>query len=300
MKELLSEELFNAISSQFSFTKIEEIRLRANCPVVICSGGTNYILKRDISSYYIASDNELNYCISRATQNSLYAMNDQIKQMYISYKGGVRIGLTGEVVENSNKINTIKYINSINIRIPHQVKDFASMAISFIKNKNIIHSTLIVSPPGVGKTTLLRDLCRLIGSDQQVKNILLVDERFEIANCIKGRPILDVGIFTDIISGGNKQFAFNQGIRSLKPNVIITDELGSEEDITAVASAIEKGVSVIASIHAKSHLDLVNIPSIKTLLDGGKITRIIVLSEQTQNRYLGIYDNKFSCLYMPY
>ena len=299
MKDLITTNLYQAIASQFVIENIEEIRLRANSPVVVCSAGKNFLLKNQ-NGYYITTDYELNYAISRATQNSLYAVNDQLQQMFISYKGGIRIGITGDIVQADNNVKTVKYINSINIRLPHQVKDFSKIALNFIYNNGKINSTLVVSEPGGGKTTLLRDICRGISAYSKVHNVLLVDERYEIACCNKGRPMLNVGLFTDIISGGNKQFAFNQAVRSLNPDVIITDELASVEDYNAVKKAVNSGVSVIASVHANNQIELMNNPQIKELLTTEVFTRIIVLSANTPNRYLGIYDNKLKCLYMPY
>lgn len=299
MKNLLPNNVYTAINNQFIFSQIEEIRLRANCPIVVCISGKNYVLKND-SQCFIATDYELNYCLSRATQNSLYAVNDQLKQMYLSYTGGVRIGLTGDIVSNGQNVSTIKHINSVNIRLPHQVKEFANLALNFIYNKGQINSTLIVSEPGAGKTTLLRDICRGLGTCNTIHNILLVDERYEIACCVKGRPMLNVGLFTDIVSGGNKQFAFSRAIRALKPDVIVTDELASDEDILAAKKAILSGVKVIASIHAKNQLELLNNPLIKNMLQQGLFSRVIVLSNNLQGRYQGIYDNQLKCLYMPY
>ncbi len=300
MQNLLSNNLYNAICNQFVFSQIEEIRLRANCPIVVCVQGKNYVLNGQSSNYYIATDYELNYCLAKATQNSLYAVNDQLKQMYISYTGGVRIGITGQIVSNQNIVTTVKHINSINIRLPHQVKDFSNVALNFIYNNGSIDSSLIVSEPGAGKTTLLRDICRALGTYNKIHNILLVDERNEIASTVNGRPMLNVGLFTDIITGGTKTFAFSQAIRSLKPDVIITDELASAEDFLATERAIKSGVSVIASVHAKNQLELIHNPQIKQMLQQGLFKKIVVLSSNIQGRYQGIYDNNLKCLYMPY
>ena len=249
---------------------------------------------------YYATDNDLNHAIATATQNSFYSVSEQIKQMYLTYEGGIRIGITGEIVSTPAGITTIKHINSLNIRLPHQVKHFADVALNFICDGNKINNTLIVSDPGAGKTTLLRDICRGLSCQNTIHNILLVDERCEIANVINGRPTLSVGLFTDIISGGNKLVAFGQGIRSLKPNVIVTDELYSEEDYQAIKRASQSGVNVIASVHAKNQFELLNNIHAKDLIDSGIIKRIIVLSQSSKTRYQGIYDNHMKCLYMPY
>lgn len=297
--KLVNKNLYNKLASQFNLSQIEEIRIRANCPVVVCVKSRNYVLKGDIKQYYVATDEDINYTLAVATQNSLYAVNDQIKQMYISFDGGVRIGITGDIVTNNGVVSTVKYINSINIRIPHQVTNFSNIAMDYIYNHGKVASTLVVSEPGAGKTTLLRDICHNLSLQNTINNVLLVDERYEIANSINGRPTLNVGIFTDVISGGNKLHAFSFGIRALKPNVIVTDELASESDYEACRRAVESGVAVIASMHAKNQYELVKNIYAKKLLADGVFQRIIVLSEMSPNRYQGIYDNNLRCLYMP-
>ena len=300
IKDILSAELYELINKQFNMASVEEIRIRANRPVVICSGGKNFVLASTNREYYIATDDDINYSLSKVTQNSMYAVSEQIKQMYISYYGGIRIGITGQVVKNANGIKTLKYISSINIRIPHEIKGFASVALNFIVSGKDINSTLIVSSPGAGKTTLLRDICRGLSSANYIKNVLLVDERNEIACAVNGRAMLNVGLFTDIISGGDKLSAFSQGVRTLKPNVIITDELGTKEDYEAVKKAISSGVSVIASVHANDQYDLLKNEFAKELISQKLISRIIVLSDKTPSRYVGIYDGNLKCIYMPY
>ncbi|MBQ8468753.1 MAG: Flp pilus assembly complex ATPase component TadA [Clostridia bacterium] len=300
IKDLITEKLYNEIVGFCSIGDIEEIRLRANCPVVVCINGKNYAVTNKNNECVYASDIDLNHVISRATQNSFYAVSEQIKQMFIACDGGIRIGITGEVVTNQTGIVTIKHINSLNIRIPHQVKHFADVAIKFICDGKRVYNTLIASGPGAGKTTLLRDVCRALSAESTIRNILLVDERYEIANVTNGRQTLNVGAFTDIISGGNKLMAFGQGIRSLKPNVIVTDELYSNEDYEAVRKAIQSGVNVIASVHAQNQFELLQNDNIKRMLNEKSIERIIVLNSSSKTRYQGIYDSNLKCLYMPY
>ena len=300
VKDLISQKLYNLIFSKVNIKDLEEIRLRANCPVVVCVCGTNYMVEDTIGEPYITSDDDINYCLSRATGNSMYSVCEQIKQMYISYDGGIRIGITGEVVMGANGTSTIKNVSSLNIRLPHQVEGFSRLAMSFILSGSKVYSTLVVSSAGAGKTTLLRDICKSLSSGSHVFNVLLVDERHEIAAMHNGRPTLDVGRWTDVISGGTKKQAFSLGIRSLKPNVIITDELGSDDDYIACKNAKLSGASVIASVHANNQVDLLKNPQIKSLLTEGVFERIIVLSENVPNRYVGIYDNNLKCIYMPY
>ena len=200
VENLISQKLYNMIFSKVNKKDVEEIRLRANCPVVVCINGTNFMVEDAMGEPYITSDDDINYCISRATGNSMYAVSEQIKQMYLCYDGGIRIGITGEVVTSSNGTNTIKNISSLNIRLPHEVDGFARLAMSFITGGNKVFSTLVVSSAGAGKTTLLRDICKNLSAGKNIYNVLLVDERREIAAMQNGRPTLDVGKWTDVIS----------------------------------------------------------------------------------------------------
>lgn len=299
VEDLISQKLYNMIFSKVNIKDLEEIRLRANCPVVVCVNGTNFVVE-DHGEPYITSDDDINYCISRATGNSMYSASEQIRQMYLCYEGGIRIGITGEVVPGANGIGAIKNISSLNIRLPHQIDGFARLAMSFILSGSKVYSTLVVSSAGAGKTTLLRDICKSLSCGSHVFNVLLVDERHELAAMQNGRPTLDVGKWTDVISGGTKKQAFSLGIRSLKPNVIVTDELGGDDDYAACKAARLSGASVIASVHANNQIDLLKNPEIKSLLKDGVFERIIVLSDNVPGRYVGIYDNNLKCIYMPY
>lgn len=299
LRELLPPVIFTAFAS-LDEKKIYEVRLRRNSPIVINYGGKNKVLTFSGTNEKVYSSTSIiEYVIKQATESSLYAFHSQIKQGFITAKGGIRLGIAGESVMSDNFVpTTIKNINSIDIRLPHEVVGCANIAYKFINNANGIKNTLIVSPPGAGKTTFLRDIARLLSSGEEIYNTLLVDERYEIASCVDGLPLLDIGEHTDVVSGANKMFAFTNGIRALKPDIIITDELISEEDGDAVIRAIRSGVKVIASIHANTHLELKDKKEFKELINGGYFERIIVLSGKNgPGTYEGIYDQNFKCVY---
>ena len=159
--------------------------------------------------------------------------------------------MCGEAVIENGFVKTIKNCSSLNVRIPHEVIGCANEIYDKISfgNKNI-YNTLIISPPGRGKTTILRDLSRIISNNG--KNVLIVDERKEIAAISEGKPFYDVGSCSDVISNSDKNYAFSYAIRSMSPEVIITDELQTESDAEAISLSGTSGVSVIASVHAKT------------------------------------------------
>ncbi len=231
--------------------RIYEIRLRSR--VSVNYGGVYYYL----SDGGLCGDSEqaikltpliLEEILMRGAQHSIYAVNNQICEGFLSLAGGFRIGISGEIIAENGVIKTIKNFSSLNVRIPHEVRGCAEKVYKVLEKMGF--NCLIVSPPGMGKTTLLRDLARIIGSSVPIKNVLLVDERSELASCVNGKPQLDIGCNTDVISNCTKEYAFEKGIRSMRPDVIITDELFGNSDFSAVESAIKSGVKVIASAHS--------------------------------------------------
>ena len=213
---------------------------------------------------------------------------------------GIRIGIAGESVNSDNFLpKTIKDICSINIRIPHEVINCSAVAFKFIYSQGQIKNTLIVSPPGAGKTTYLRDIARKISEIRdKVINVLVVDERYELASCLNGTAMLNVGKFTDIVSGASKKYAFTNGVRALRPDVIITDELADEEDIEACMYAINSGVKVVASVHGDSLAQLKSKQSFNKVLNENYFERIVVLSDKNGPGFCkAIFDENLNCIY---
>lgn len=297
---LLPELLLKALE-KLDKNKVYEIRLRRNSPIVVNYQGRNISLLTEgfVGEKIFASNQMLQFVLARATENSLYAFNNQIKQGFITAKGGIRIGIAGESVNSDNFMpTTIKNINSINIRLPHEVKNCALTGFKFMVGSSGIKNTLIISPPGAGKTTFLRDIARLISKQEIIYNCLIVDERFEICSCLNGEPMLDVGEYSDIVSGASKLFAFTSGIRAMKPDVILTDELIGEEDAEACIRAMRSGVKVIATIHANNQFEICDKKEFKNLFSGKFFERIVVLScRKGPGTYEGIYDENMNCLY---
>ena len=298
LKDYLDREIYNAIVKSFSFNDITEIRMRANENLIIVVKNKKFYLKDSQGEFIKANTNTIENFIKKASENSIYAFNDSIVNGYITLPKGIRVGLCGNIVTDDEKIVTIKEFQAINIRIPHFIKNCSLSAIDLIVNGEEIKNTLVISPPGAGKTTFIRDLIYQINQHNIPKNILIADERSEICSVVNGEPNVDLGGFCDIYSNCSKKFAFKNGIRSMRPDVIVTDEIDLERDLEYIIEAINSGVNIIATIHAKDLNQLKKKKNFDTILDEKFFSRFVVLSsDEGPGTILGVYDEKLNCIY---
>ena len=269
LAKIIPAELFKMITTNYEISSIYEIRIRRNLPICLNVAGKYHELKSPRDNKIVFADKRLvEYILIRATESSLYCYNNQLKNCYITSAGGLRIGVCGEVVYDDNGVvKTIKNISSLNIRIPHEVPNCSKPIRKFVMESGRINNCLIISPPCCGKTTFIRDIARIIGSSGKVLNALIVDERFEICAECNGESSLNVGLYTDCMSGVSKSTAFNEGVRSLRPDVIICDELAKKDDVEAIKVAINSGVSVIATAHSDSFSNFRRRPYFKELIN---------------------------------
>lgn len=232
----------------------------------------------DRTNAIICDVKQISDILLRACDFSLYTVNSNICEGFLTVKGGIRIGVCGEAVYDGEKLRTVKNYNAIDVRIPHEVKGCAESTYKRFFTRDI-ESTLIVSPPCGGKTTFIRDLCRLISDDGRA--VLLCDERCEIASAVGGRATLDVGRNTDIASGFKKTYTMRQGIRAMSPEVIVTDELSSD-DADDVRYCVKSGVKIIATAHARDAEEVNSSLMLRGLVESGAFTNLIVLDGITQ------------------
>ena len=220
--------------------KITEIRLRKNKPLVVFEG-TKKMYPMTDSGRYVVTQEDIERVMGFATDFSLYAVNDQLIKGYL-VKNGVRVGVAGVGVVEQGKILTVKDINALVLRVPHEVKGCAEEIMPKLYDGDRLKSTLIISPPGAGKTTLLRDMAR-IASEKE--NTIIIDERFEIAGV---ESSVDVGE-SEVMSGVEKRIAYQFAIRSMSPSLIVTDEIFSSTDVDSIEDVLRCGVKIFASIH---------------------------------------------------
>ena len=208
------------------------------------------------------------------TQDSLYARESEMCQGYFSASGGMRVGICGHVNAQGRRIRRISGVSSLCIRIPRAVRGCADALADALLQVSP-SGLLILSPPGCGKTTLLRDLARALS--ERGKNVAIADERREIAACEDGVPTLDVGARTDVMDGCPKVLAIPLLVRACAPDVLIADEIGGMDDASAILDAARCGVSVAASAHAASLADALARSGTRSLIDGGAVRLLALL-----------------------
>ncbi|GHV00968.1 stage III sporulation protein AA [Clostridia bacterium] len=302
LEKILSEPILSVLQEKINGDKLYEIRLRARKPVMVNYCGRYMYLTADgvsdeAARAFVPDRKAIESVILRASEHSLYVFNEQIKQSFITVMGGARLGICGESVSEGGAVKTVKNFTSVNIRIPHEVKNCSLNCFKYIADKQI-YNTLIVSPPGAGKTTWLRDLACQLSRLVPPPNILILDERSEIAAVSAGIPQLDTGPTSDIMTNCGKAYGFEYGVRSMRPDVIITDELANAADAEAAAGAIAAGVKIIASTHAFDHLDLNLKPAFESVLKRRLFNRFVVLSNRRgPGTCEGVYDENLNRIF---
>jgi len=271
---------------------LEEIRLRANKPLMVFHKNTDWFvttggqITKNISAAYVVTQHEILKSIELMSENSVYAYQDEIKSGYLTLRGGHRVGLCGKVIMQDTQIRNIKDFNGLNIRVAKEITGCSKHIIKYItKSYCDIYNTLIIGPPQCGKTTILRDLARIMSNGDDSFNfsglkIGIVDERSEIAACCKGIPQNDVGFRTDIMDGCPKTLGMEMLLRCMSPNIIITDEIGTHGDKDAILKVLNSGVKIIASAHGYNITELKMREELLALIKSGVFERYIVLSSK--------------------
>jgi stage III sporulation protein AA len=236
-------EILPEYAKKYVTKQTEEIRIKVNKPIIILNQDSEKILSKVISK----ADMEL--FIDSMTKCSIYSFLSDINNGFITLMGGHRVGLCGSVVMENEKITAINDISSINIRVAKEIMGVSERVYNSIVSDDIVSSTLIVSPPACGKTTLLRDLTRQISNNIKGAKVSLIDERGEIAAVYMGEPQNDVGMRTDIYNSYSKKDGIIRAIRSMSPTVIVVDEIGSQNDLENLLLAKKSGVEIVATMH---------------------------------------------------
>ncbi len=261
--------------------QIYEIRIKIGKPILVYSKYGENIVN------YVPTKEDMKSLIQKISNYSLYAYEEDIRQGFITIKGGHRIGIAGECVMEKGEVKTIRNISSINIRVCSEVIGCSDKLIKYIysQKENRIFNTIIISPPKCGKTTILRDIARNISNGMNSiglygRKVAVIDERSEIGACHFGIPQNDLGMRTDILDNCLKKEGMIMAIRSLSPEILICDEIGTKGDVEALLMAFNSGVNIITSIHGFTIEDLYKRKVFHELLDNGIIERAIVLSSR--------------------
>ncbi|WBW95335.1 stage III sporulation protein AA [Oceanirhabdus sp. W0125-5] len=267
--KVLSPEIFAIVKT--CVKSIQEIRVRCgkNLVVITHEGEKRFD--------YIVTQYDIDVIVRKISQFSRYAFNDEIKQGFITIKGGHRVGLCGSCVLEKGEIKTLRNISSLNIRRANEIIGASDKVINEIMTNDVVNNAIIISPPRCGKTTLLRDLARVI-SDKYKLNVCIIDERGEIGACSDGIPQLNVGSRTDVFDRCPKSKGIMLAIRSLSPDVIICDEIGTDEDMISIIMAVNSGVKIITSIHGFDVEDLYKKKVYSRIIEHKVFKRAIILN----------------------
>lgn len=241
MQKLLGNYIYNHIINNFPLKSIMEIRIRLNSNIMLRTYEGIHFL--DI----IATSNLINEIVRNATKNSLYAYETEISNGYISYDGGIRIGIIGK--GNISEGNFIAYKNfySLCIRIPRQIFNLKKEINDILED---FENTLIISPPGCGKTTLCREMARILSN---TNDTLIIDERYELC----GETFtMKMGMQCDLVSGIAKSVLYENIIRTMSPQIVVCDELFGNDDIEAIKRITLSGIKCLATYHAKNIRDI--------------------------------------------
>lgn len=269
---------------------LQEIRLRAEQPLVFVCNGQEQVM---IEKHWV-SKADLKEALDYISGYSLYAYEDEMRQGFITIEGGHRVGIVGQVILENGRIKNIKHISSLNIRIAHEIIGCSSPVFFYVIEESKFMNTMIISPPGCGKTTLLRDMIRqLSDGNAYVKGMTVgvVDERSEIGACYKGIPQNRLGIRTDILDACPKAEGMLMLIRSMSPEILAVDEVGTTADVHAIEYAMNCGVKMLTTVHGKSYEDIKHKPAFKKMIDNHMFQRFVVLGNRNHvGEIIAIYN----------
>lgn len=254
-------------AAQIEYETLREIRIRAKKPVLLLEKEGERSLEAN-GQPLIAELREIHEIVESACGYSGYAFEEEIKRGYLTIHGGHRIGLAGRAVMNGNQVQTLKYLSSLNMRIAHPVTGCALGWREFFYERGRPCHVLIISPPGCGKTTLLRDAIRLYSNGNAgyaPVNVGVVDERSEIAGTYRGSAVYELGNHTDVLDGCPKAAGMEMLLRSMAPEVIAVDEIGTA-DVAAIENTLRCGCKVLATLHGNGMGEFLEKPGFQSLI----------------------------------
>ena len=266
----LPMELAEKLRQCSAYERAEELRIRADQPVMFYAGSEHVV-------NYIPDKTVVRRIVLAISEHSMAAFFDELRQGYFTVERGVRVGVAGRVVSERGAVKMIRDYTSVNIRFPRQMIGIHAGIFPYLEQQGRLRSTLIVSAPQHGKTTLLRDIVRAVSKGEQYvpEKCVVVDERNEVS----GGGFFDLGARTDVLMACPKAEGMLMALRSLSPEVVATDEIGSKADLDALYEAANSGVCVLATAHAKNFAELNSRLFFRELLEKRVVERIVLLSQ---------------------
>lgn len=289
------------------FERVYEIRLRIGAPLQIIYDGRDYFLKANGGgtflprNAYIVTSEDVCVTMEYIGNYSLYAFEDELRQGFLTVQGGHRVGIAGQVIVEDGKVKGVSPITCVNVRLSHQILGCGDTLFPYLWDEGEFCHTLIISAPRCGKTTLLRDIVRQLSDGNERypgMTVGVVDERSEIAGCYQGIPQNDVGIRTDVLDGCPKAEGMMMLIRSMSPQVVAVDEIGTAGDIKALESVLNCGCKILATIHGNTIDDVRKKPLLSSMVNAHIFERYVLLSNRMRaGTVQAVYDGRGTCLF---
>lgn len=271
--------------------QVVEVRLRIKQPLAINLGETDQFITPEgrlttvIEQGLLITPDLILKTINACTSGSFYALEEEFSKGYLTLPGGHRLGFTGRVLLSEGKIRLIRDLSSLNLRIAKAVIGAADFVLPYLCEQGRFLKTIIIAPPGAGKTTLLREIVRMVSTGIAELNLPglkvgVVDERSEIAGCFQGIPQLEIGSRTDVLDACPKREGVYLLLRAMNPDLIVTDEIGREDDPVLLQDIINAGVSFLTTAHAYNFEEALRRPILQAIFKNQAIERVIVLSNR--------------------
>lgn len=305
--------LREALQRVDTLEQLEEIRVRIGQPLFFYVQNQEFLLAKKGGSYvlleskrafgeqiYHVTEQDLREMQNYISNYSLYAYQEELKNGFITIEGGHRIGVAGTTVKKDGQVSGVSRLMFFNIRVAHEKKGCAKKLLSFLTEGETIYNTLLISPPGAGKTTFLRDCIRSLSYGESGiggKKIGLVDERSEIAASFHGIPQNDVGPRTDVLDGCGKPEGMLLLLRTMSPQILAVDELGGEADFKAVEQAAYCGCKILGTVHAGSIAEVKEKAFLKSWSKKGVFERYVFIKKEADGtRSFSVYTKNWECL----
>ncbi len=293
--------------------RVEEIRVRLGRPPEYIAQGKSWFvrangeLSTDIHKGVAVDEHFCRKLLDKLTAHSVYSFEEPLRRGYITAEGGHRVGLSGQVSLQDGTVKLIRDVTFFNVRLAREQIGVTKRLLPHLydSKRKCFHHTLLVSPPQHGKTTMLRDLVRTAGEGFELpdgvlveaQKVAVVDERSEIAGCVRGVPQFDVGWRTDVLDQCPKAEGMMMMIRSMSPNVLAVDEIGSVADAEALQEALLAGIQIFATLHGSHVHELAHRPMLRDLYDAQLFQRYVMLQRrESTHLHMKVYDAHGVCL----